>query len=94
MSNFEIFFFIQVTLTGKKRRGRPSLLVREGKRVEGGRKKPGTKNRGKKWEEKRLTKKRETLEMIDEVLEVIGNPFEDMSIDEKKGQLSTPFTND
>jgi len=30
-------------------------------------------------------KKRETLEMIDEVLEVIGNPFEDMSIDEKKG---------
>ena len=60
------------------------MLVREGKRVEGGRKKPGTKSRGKKWEEKRLTKKRETLEMIDEVLEVIGNPFEDMSIDEKK----------
>ena len=25
-------------MTGKKRRGRPSLLVREGKRVEGGRK--------------------------------------------------------
>ena len=34
------------------------MLVREGKRVEGGRKKPGTKNRGKKWEEKRLTIKK------------------------------------
>ena len=51
------YFFYLGYIDCKKRRGRPSLLVREGKRVEGGRKKPGTKSRGKKWEEKRITKK-------------------------------------
>ena len=75
---------LQENKSRRKKVGRKRLKIGEGGRKKGGGKKPGCHRRGRKYETNQERKKGQLLEKLATNLQKSGNPYDDMSIDEKK----------